>query len=473
MYRTKVYVLIAASTVLAAGAAQAADLPSRKAAPVAYVKICDVYGRGFYYIPGTNTCLKVGGRVRFELAWFQSQNAYLHRSAGGNAFVAGRTNDTMGWRARAYINMDARTQTAWGTVQSVISVAIRSRSGVFNNSGGFGAGGQNTANPQVYAAYIRFAGFTVGRAAGNFYFMPSKTWFTGYWGQSSNGTLQLAYTATFGGGFSATLALEDHNDFRQSTRANRLAGVPGVINPTRMPVIVANLRLDQGWGTAFLAGTITPNSHVYTNGVTGIVSSVSKNGWAVAGGLMIKLPSLARGDRLYLHAAYADGAISHIMPPYLNGDRSDGRAMGGFMRNDENVTLFLCPTGGGVVCTEKTKGWSVGAVLTHFWTPTLHSNFAVSYVSLTPGAVSRRSDWYALGGLGKGNALATSANLVWTPTRGFEIGLELHYRKVRQSLAGIPGLTLPYGNPALTPASVGAKRNPHIFMTKIRVQRTF
>ena len=48
----------AAAVAMATGSAFAADLPSRKAAPVAYVKICDVYGRGFYYIPGTNTCLK-------------------------------------------------------------------------------------------------------------------------------------------------------------------------------------------------------------------------------------------------------------------------------------------------------------------------------------------------------------------------------------------------------------------------------
>jgi hypothetical protein len=64
----------AAAVTMAAGSAFAADLPSRKAAPVAYVKICDVYGRGFYYIPGTNTCLKVGGRVRVEYGWRRAQH---------------------------------------------------------------------------------------------------------------------------------------------------------------------------------------------------------------------------------------------------------------------------------------------------------------------------------------------------------------------------------------------------------------
>ena len=52
----------AAGLVVTAGA-QAADMPV-KAAPVQYVKICSLYGDGFYYIPGTDTCLKMGGYVR-------------------------------------------------------------------------------------------------------------------------------------------------------------------------------------------------------------------------------------------------------------------------------------------------------------------------------------------------------------------------------------------------------------------------
>jgi hypothetical protein len=35
-----------------------------KAQPVQYVKICSLYGDGFYYIPGTDTCLKLGGYLR-------------------------------------------------------------------------------------------------------------------------------------------------------------------------------------------------------------------------------------------------------------------------------------------------------------------------------------------------------------------------------------------------------------------------
>ena len=42
---------------IALTSAQAADLPV-KAKPVEYVKICSLYGVGFYYIPGTDICLQ-------------------------------------------------------------------------------------------------------------------------------------------------------------------------------------------------------------------------------------------------------------------------------------------------------------------------------------------------------------------------------------------------------------------------------
>jgi len=55
-----------AAVIMAVVGAQAADLPSKKAAPATYVKICDAYGAGFFYIPGSDTCLRVGGYVRVD-----------------------------------------------------------------------------------------------------------------------------------------------------------------------------------------------------------------------------------------------------------------------------------------------------------------------------------------------------------------------------------------------------------------------
>src|SRR3712207_8454807 len=77
--------------------AQAADLPVAKAAPVEYVRVCSTYGSGFFYIPGTETCLRVGGRVRAEYIYVEPES---------------RLDDTIGFRARGRIQLDARTATA-------------------------------------------------------------------------------------------------------------------------------------------------------------------------------------------------------------------------------------------------------------------------------------------------------------------------------------------------------------------------
>jgi Porin subfamily len=63
MHQAKSLLLAAIAAFVAACGAQAADMPV-KAQPVQYVKICSLYGDGFYYIPGTDTCLKLGGYLR-------------------------------------------------------------------------------------------------------------------------------------------------------------------------------------------------------------------------------------------------------------------------------------------------------------------------------------------------------------------------------------------------------------------------
>jgi hypothetical protein len=69
MKLVKSLLLGSAAGLFAVAGAQAADLPVRKAAPVVdYVRVCSAYGAGFFFIPGTETCLRVSGRVRAEYA---------------------------------------------------------------------------------------------------------------------------------------------------------------------------------------------------------------------------------------------------------------------------------------------------------------------------------------------------------------------------------------------------------------------
>ena len=68
MKMVKSLLLGTAAGLVAVAGAQAADMPV-KAKPVQFVKICTLYGDGFYYVPGTNTCLKLGGYVRVQVEY--------------------------------------------------------------------------------------------------------------------------------------------------------------------------------------------------------------------------------------------------------------------------------------------------------------------------------------------------------------------------------------------------------------------
>ena len=80
MKLVKSLLLGSAAGLIAVGGAQAADLPV-KAKAVEYVKICSLYGAGFYYIPGTDTCIKLGGYLRAEVA-LNSNSVFTVVAAG-------------------------------------------------------------------------------------------------------------------------------------------------------------------------------------------------------------------------------------------------------------------------------------------------------------------------------------------------------------------------------------------------------
>jgi len=73
-----------------ASAAGIATLGAAQAAPVEYVKICSLYGAGFYYIPGTDICMKIGGYVRYDMAY--GTNGDLNGGAFSSNFNNPSTN---------------------------------------------------------------------------------------------------------------------------------------------------------------------------------------------------------------------------------------------------------------------------------------------------------------------------------------------------------------------------------------------
>jgi len=506
MTLTKSLLLGSAAALLAAAGAQAADLPSRKSAPVEYVRVCDAYGAGFYWIPGTDTCLKIGGRVRVDTWYTPSKNSVALRSAGGPAFsgaptpgggtagIAGSTYtsangiDQLGWYARGLLMMDARTQSAWGTVQTVITMRLAAQTGLAQiapNAPLTAVPAAGSTGATIEAAYIRFAGFTIGDAASNFTFIPPYYFHSNFSQGYPNGVRQFAYTATFGGGFSATLALENRGDSSNSTTANSLgfnpmsavAATATGVGPQRLPALVGQVRVDQGWGAVQLAGVVLQNTANFATPAgnattTAFAPLMTKTGWAVSLGVKINLPMLAAGDQFNMQVGYGNGATDYIGYTGLNQNSPvTTNYVGGFLRNDRNMTIF-CVTAACIPGSETTKSFNITGIFTHYWTPTLRSNVVASYTQITPGSVTQNTDW-TNGGLSKASSWNVNGNVIWSPVRNFDIGLELSYARVRQSLAHLPGF-LPSAVPCAPAApQCLANLSGSNWTGRMRVERTF
>ena len=190
MKLAKSLLLGSAAGLVAVAGAQAADLPTRKAAPVEYVRICAVHGPGFFYIPGSDTCIRIGGRARYEVVVAQQY---------------GRGNGGYSERALGRINIDARTQTDWGLLRAYIRVGFSRDSGtayfgsgsgsrggtrISYGGGAVAAGGfpsfsaQDTAGNQletgvfIDSAFVQWGGLTAGRIQSFYdFYADNDTWF--------------------------------------------------------------------------------------------------------------------------------------------------------------------------------------------------------------------------------------------------------------------------------------------------------
>src|SRR6202012_2085733 len=112
-----------AAGLVAVAGAQAADLPV-KAKPVEYVRVCSLYGAGFWYVPGTDTCLKIGSYIREQLEWNAGNGGVPIGFGATDQASAGRFTRTdtsqLSFRTRASISVDLRTQTEYGTLRSYL-----------------------------------------------------------------------------------------------------------------------------------------------------------------------------------------------------------------------------------------------------------------------------------------------------------------------------------------------------------------
>src|SRR5690606_29233803 len=131
-------------------------------------------GAGFYYIPGTETCLKVGGYLRVQIGVGGGElNGDFE--LGGHQDVLDRStglfdNDTYSWLTRANFHLDARTETELGTLRSYMEISFNEQSRTVNVVdttttpptvlGQEAVSGNGGAT--IEHAYIQLGGFTLG-----------------------------------------------------------------------------------------------------------------------------------------------------------------------------------------------------------------------------------------------------------------------------------------------------------------------
>ncbi len=202
----------AAALVAVSGARAADAVVIAEPEPMEYVRVCDTYGVGYYYIPGTETCLKVSGYIRYDIGVGYSglENVYDKEDAANDEY--GDYNDTYYKRARFQLRVDSRTETELGTLRTYAAINFNWDTSVAREEnywdGGFT---DSSVNVQTEHVYIELGGFRVGRTDSLF------STFTGYSSGVSNDGLvpygpfdthQIAYTFTGGNGFTAAVALE-------------------------------------------------------------------------------------------------------------------------------------------------------------------------------------------------------------------------------------------------------------------------
>jgi hypothetical protein len=338
-----------------------------------YVRICDVYGTGFYYIPGTETCLRIGGYVRYDIG-VGSHGLYgdlYEGTPGDDDFEIVGDYDTYYKRARLGLQVDARSETELGTLRGYAHINFQhttAATGTLTVDTLTGAvtyadsiGGVSEVGYEHI--YIELGGFRVGFTDSLF------STFQGYGSSLINdtmieygpfGTHQVAYTFAGGNGFTAAIALENGSTYGQID--------------DYMPHVIGGVGFSQGWGGVSavigydsvaedwagkvrLDANLTPGISAfvlagYDNGAGGVNTGLGTwtGDWMVQGGVSAAVTPQATinamigydegdGDGFWaggVNVAYELVPGFVITPEVTYQEAVDGREFGGFLRFQRN-----------------------------------------------------------------------------------------------------------------------------------------
>jgi hypothetical protein len=415
----------AAAAVATVAGAQAADLNKPAKVAVDYVKVCDAYGAGFFYIPGSDTCLKIGGFARFDIfTGGQSSNT----TAGGPGFntFPTRANNAVATGVRADVTLDARTNTSFGLLRSFID---------FHPDLGTSATNGSRTTVELDQAFVQLGGLTAGRTTSKSNFGDGEQNNQEYVYEAflDHSVNLLAYTFTFGNGVTATLSIEDPTTAGYQNTAGgaspvRNGGATFRYGALNLPDFVGQLNVTQAWGEAQIA-VIAHQDY------GSVATPFTKEGYAVTGGILFNVPTFGAGDTIAFNAGYGSGAVG-----YVQSYRSIGNNGGAFAGYDTGADAVV--RGGSL---KLSNSWEIGSSIVHHFSPTVDINLAPAYFSWSDQNLRYSQTQF-------------SASLDWYPVKGLKIEPDFEYSYTSLNAA--------------SKADVGGT-NGSGYVFGVRVQRSF
>jgi len=333
-----------------------------------------------------------------------------------------------------------------------------------------------------------------------------------------------AYTAQLGNGLSASLSIEDPRRvevLNTSMNLNPLALAAlspelNQISPKR-PDIVANLRVDQAWGSAQIMGAVHDASGGYyggttaglfggscANGIAGTTSNTcsghpqDKWGFAVGAGIKINFPMIGPGDYFQGQFNYTEGATAYaaLTPSRAGNPGVFGNGVGqgsnvGFGlwsdavfcgANGASAPTVACPNNS----VQLTTTWSAQAAYEHFWTPSLRTSLVGAYTNISYNAAASTMVCSAAALVGTANTLggfsgdracspdwssySVSSRTQWNITKDFYVGLEGFYGHLNTMNKGGTALYTASATGA-QPTAVRTFDDQDVFVYRMRVHR--
>jgi hypothetical protein len=283
----KSLLLGSAAALVAVSGAQAADaIIAAEPEPMEYVRVCDAFGTGYFYIPGTETCLKIGGEIRATV--YANESGFL-----------GDLDEDFNSEVRARLTVEAKNDSEIGTIGSYLRIQSTQDDGL------------GRANVVLDQGYITVGGFKVGRAL---------TWADdwglagesdAFFGNARFNTVSYTFTTD---AFTAGLGVDDLSSIDATGNS---VGLEAVISGS-LGAATATLNgvYDFGDDEGAIAGVITADLGPGTLGIAGAWATGYSTGydfeaeWAVGAAYTIKATEkLSITPQVMYYGDVAEGGV--------------------------------------------------------------------------------------------------------------------------------------------------------------------